>query len=447
MANGVLRAGRTLVLLLLSACIVFGPATRVQAASIVQEREAAPDARLQSRIGSLKSFFANGGDFDASFTEQFRRQVPEARWRALAAQVVAAIGAPVGVEEQTAAGPHGATLRYGFERGIATIRIAIEPDGQGRIAGLLIVNTEPRGDTAVRIAADVAGLPGAAGLFVQRLDDASLPPVIDQAGDRAGPIGSAFKLWVLAEAARQVAEGKRRWNDVLPLGERSLPSGVTQSWPPGSPVTLHTLAVQMISISDNTATDTVIAALGRAQVDAIPALAGVRDSGRTLPVLTTLEAFRLKALAKQGLVPAGWDRMTPDARRNLMAEQSAALKTAPVTASMFSQGPLRTDIEWFASPADMARTLDWLRRNGGPEAMAILAVNPGTGVADRFEWVGFKGGSEPGVLSLNYLVRTKSGQWFAVTGQWHNPGGEVSEARFAAIMNRALTLIGRLVQP
>jgi beta-lactamase class A len=402
---------------------------------------------LDRRIEQLSALFTGGGDFDASFTEPFRAQVPEPRWRALAAQVVAAIGAPTGVEERTPAGPNGATLRYGFERGIATIRIAVEPDGAGRIAGLLIVNTEPRGDTAARIAADVAGLPGTAGLIVRRLDGGTTAPVIDQAGDRAGPIGSAFKLWVLAEAVRQIDGGQRRWTDVLRLGERSLPSGVTQGWPPGSPATLHTLAVQMISISDNTATDTLMGALGRARVDAVPAALGVRDPDRTLPVLTTLEAFRLKALSRQGAVPAGWDALTPDARRRWIAQQSGALRAAVVTASLFNDGPVRTDIEWVASPADMARTLDWFRRRANAEAMAILAVNPGTAIADRFDWVGFKGGSEPGVLSLNYLVRTKSGHWFAVTGQWHNATDGVDEARFMAIINRALTLISRPVQP
>ncbi|WP_448660120.1 serine hydrolase [Sphingomonas sp. CJ99] len=402
---------------------------------------------LDRRIALLDALFTGGGDYASTFTEAFRAEVPEARWRALAAQVVAAIGAPTGVESREEEGPNGARLRFGFERGIASLRIAVEPGDQGRISGLLITNTEPRNDSADRIVADVAGLPGAAGIAVWRLDGVRPEPLLAHAADRAGPIGSAFKLWVLAELSRQVAAGERRWADVVPLGQPSLPSGVTQDWPAASPVTLHTLAVQMISISDNTATDTLIDALGRARIDAMVGRAGVADADRTLPLLTTMEAFRLKALARASEVPERWDTLAPAARRQLIQDRSARLASTRFDGTLFADGPLRTDIEWIASPADMARTLDWLRRNGGQETMAILAVNPGTGVADRFEWVGFKGGSEPGVLSLNYLVRTKSGQWFAVTGQWHNPGGEVSEARFAAIMNRALTLISRPVQP
>ena len=50
----------------------------------------------------------------------------------------------------------------------------------------------------------------------------------------------------------------------------SLPSGITQSWPAGSPVTLQTLATLMISISDNTATDTLVT-LERRKLDAFVA--------------------------------------------------------------------------------------------------------------------------------------------------------------------------------
>ena len=38
---------------------------------------------------------------------------------------------------------------------------------------------------------------------------------------------------------------------------------MAQDWPKGAPVTLHTLATLMISISDNTATDQLIAIVGR----------------------------------------------------------------------------------------------------------------------------------------------------------------------------------------
>ena len=69
-------------------------------------------------------------------------------------------------------------------------------------------------------------------------------------------IGSAFKLYVLAELVRAVNDGERQWADVVALDSdvMSGPSGVLQGWPTGTPMTLQTLATLMIYISDNTAT-------------------------------------------------------------------------------------------------------------------------------------------------------------------------------------------------
>ena len=51
--------------------------------------------------------------------------------------------------------------------------------------------------------------------------------------------------------------------------------------------------------------------------------------------------------------------------------------------ALFADGkPVLIDrLEWFASPADLARVMGWLNAHrttvGGKEAMRILAINPG----------------------------------------------------------------------
>ena len=50
---------------------------------------------------------------------------------------------------------------------------------------------------------------------------------------------------------------------------RSLPSGITQDWAPGTPASLEQLATLMISISDNTATDALMGLIGRERLEAI----------------------------------------------------------------------------------------------------------------------------------------------------------------------------------
>ena len=43
-----------------------------------------------------------------------------------------------------------------------------------------------------------------------------------------------------------------------------------------------------------------------------------------------------------------------------------------------------------------------------------------------------KGGSEPGVLNLTWLVRNRAGTWHVVTGSWNNPAAPLEEHRLAA---------------
>ncbi|ODP36959.1 hypothetical protein BFL28_04180 [Sphingomonas turrisvirgatae] len=421
------------------ALCLLAPLT-VQAQAQAPTAAAQPAAGLQARIDALPAMLNGTGDYDGYFADTFKAAVPRAQWNALLAQIRAQHGAAVKVEGVTATTPYSAEVKLGFEKSVATIALNADPAPPHRIAGMLIRSIEPRGDTVVRIADDFRKLPGKAAFGVYALGAAAPTSVAELGGTDALPIGSAFKLWILAEAARQTAAGTRRWDDVVPLGERSLPSGVMQRWPAGAPVTLHTLATQMISISDNTATDTLLNLLGRDRVDAMVAAAGVANPAATLPVLGTMEAFRLKSPANAALA-AGWTQATPDQRRHILRDNAARLAATRVEPGMFGDKPVAQQIEWFASPADMARTMDWLRRNGGEQALAILAVNPGTASAALFDYIGFKGGSEAGVIFGAFLVRTRAGNWYAVTGGWTRRDAQVDNAAFLALMTRLLATV------
>jgi hypothetical protein len=191
----------------------------------------------------------------------------------------------------------------------------------------------------------------------------------------------------------------------------------------------------MISISDNTATDTLIGVLGRSQVDAMAA-----RFGATGPVLTTREAFAIKADPAR---IAAWKGADATGRRALLAAQGRAMATQRIDPMMFSSGPIANDsVEWFAAPRDMARLLAHLR-DAGPVVRGIMGVNPGIdpATAARFRYVGFKGGSEPGVITLNLLAQAQDGRWYAVVGDWHRPDAAVDDAAFVALVSRALALV------
>lgn len=54
--------------------------------------------------------------------------------------------------------------------------------------------------------------------------------------------------------------------------------------------------------------------------------------------------------------------------------------------------------------------------NKAGTARQILARNPGVLLyPSQFPYVGYKVGSEPGVLSLNWLLQRQDGRWFVVS--------------------------------
>ncbi|WP_174298957.1 serine hydrolase [Sphingomonas bacterium] len=399
---------------------------------------------LPSRVRQLVPLLA-GRDVPDYLAPAFTAQVSPAQLAAVTAQLRETLGEPDAIVATRPDSAWSATLTVGYARGTATVRIALDPIAEHRVVGLLVTGTTQANDTLERLTADFRALPGSGGFGIYRLGSGAgggdPVPLAQWRGEAGAPVGSSFKLWLLAEAVRQVAAGRHRWTDVVPLGAPSLPSGITQNWPAGTPMTLQGLATLAISISDNTTADTLLRVLGRGRVDALATRLRWCEPGRTLPVLSTREAFAIKL---DPALRAAWLRGDRDARMRLLADDAATIEAAPLPAEAFAGGAVAAEtVEWFAAPVAMARTLDWLRLHGDAAAQAIMGVNPGTDPATSglFDRIGFKGGSEPGVVAMNWLVRTKDGRWLAVAGNWH--GDAVKPLTFATLMNRALALAAR----
>jgi len=230
---------------------------------------------------------------------------------------------------------------------------------------------------------------------------------------RPHPLGSAFKLYVLGALADAVATGAAGWQERLAIRDdwKSLPSGVLQTRPAGTRLSLTEYARYMISISDNTAADHLIHRLGRPRVETSLVRLGNADPHASLPFLTTRELFALKGYD----YPTGatrYRRATVSARRARLAE----LDRVDLDRISAWKAPRQLDaIEWYGSPLDMARALGGLwhryRRAGMAPIGAVMSVNDGGIGLDpaRYPTVWFKGGSEPGVLTLTYLSRTADG--------------------------------------
>lgn len=429
---------KALVLALAALIAVPGAAIAQPAPAATEATAQTPlEARADQVIGVINGTVAP----DAVLSEAFLAAVPPAQLKSVSASLTAQFGQAVAVDLLDPRDGTRAVLHVRFERGLAKGSIAIAPDEGNRVSELLFTAFDSlavAGDTPAAITADLAALPGSVNAWFAPLDGGA--PTIIIGAEKPLALGSTFKLYVLAALAEDVKADRRKWTDVAALSEKSYPSGRLQNWPQGAPLTLHSLASLMISISDNTATDQLIAVLGKARILKLMMDSGHADPGANDPFLTTRELFMMKGGpdSRVAAYRAG-DAAVRSAILDSLANQTVSLDA--VNAG-FAAGPKALDIEWFASPADLAKLLAYMRRTADPAGFEIMAINPSATPAILANWnyLGFKGGSEPGVINLTWLLTDKAGRDHLLTLGWNNPAAAVDEGKLETIAQRILLL-------
>jgi beta-lactamase family protein/uncharacterized protein len=327
--------------------------------------------------------------------------------------------------------------------GSSQLQVSMAVDSAGLISGLLLQPSgtpptmPPVPTTWAGVDSQVRSVAPQVRMLVAKVSGNMCQPVQAIDAGTPAPLGSAFKLYVLDALARAVASGKVSWNQQLTVTSqlKSLPSGELQNDPDGTRVTVRQAAADMISISDNTAANLLMALLGRAAVEAAAADSGMADTGLDVPFLTTRELFALKLIDWPRLADS-YLAQTPAGRQSMLTSTVDRVPYSALTAVNPAAwtGPRDIDsLEWFASPTDICRvyaSLAALARqpNLAPVA-SVLQINNGGMTLDSSQWrsVWFKGGSEPGVLTLNYLATTRGGQTYVVSVLAENPKASLSE--------------------
>ncbi|HEY0598203.1 serine hydrolase [Sphingopyxis sp.] len=430
----------------IAAAIVLG--TPSPAFAVQPPEAAAPAAQtaFDRRAAQLVDLFAGKIAFADYFAPSFQAAVPEPRFDEFSAGLIAQYGQPVAVDKVTATGDRSGTVLLRFEKGVATVVLDVGTAADERVTGLRVTGVAVTNDSLDKVAAEIAALPGQAGFLVAELGEAGIRPLAASNADRQFAIGSTIKLYILDELAAQVAGGKRKWSDVVPLSHFSFSSAGTANWPAETPVTLQTLANWMISVSDNGSTDTLIHLLGRAPIEARMRAAGHSDPSRNIPMLTTVEAFALKGNNFSDLRPL-FIKGDDAAQRQLIESNRSRLTLANVDGVSFTDGPRFIDsLEWFASPNDIARLMVDLRARRSKTLLEAMAINNGVGPVAAADWtyLGYKGGSENGVLSMSLLGQRKTdGKWFVVTASWNNPDANVDTGPLIGLVTRLLALAAK----
>lgn len=370
---------------------------------------AQPHTATLQRLNQATSLLGGSAPqkLDTVFSADFLQKVPPMQLRMGLAPLIKKYGACESATVVSQQSPFAVKAEAVSDSGyVYPITLTVSPAPPHLIIGFFIATPFQRSVSLESIVRDVAALPGRASITVY--DVLADTVIIEHRGDDRLPIGSTFKLYVLGALQSQIAAGRRSWSDVITLDSawHSLPSGVLHTWPHGVPMTLHTLATQMISISDNTATDHLIHIVGRSTVEDIQTTLGHGDPSRNVPFRTTMEAFR--------------EKYGPDG-------------------TMISDQPVLVDsVEWFASTAELCKAMAYFYHQAkgslSDPVLQIMAVNPGINLSrDAWPYVGYKGGSEPGTINMTYLAQSAKGRWYAASVTWTQLHSTVDVAQVAAI--------------
>lgn len=373
----------------------------------------APSANVaQSRIDTM---LRTGHADPAWFSDVFLAQASAAQVDAAIASLTPSLGTYQSLAPT--ANPNRFIARFG--KGTAVVFIHF--DAQGRIDGLFFKPAAASLDDALKT---LAAFPGSVSYVVQQGGGTTRAAFHD---DALLAVGSTFKLAVLNGLLDEIRNGRRHWSEVVPLnaGWKSIPTGVLQNWPAGTPITLATYATEMISISDNTAADSLIHIAGR---NAIAPYAG-----GNAPFLTTREMATLKS--SEGARFRGM-YLTVDsaAGRASVLRQIDALPVPP--ADTFDMTPLAA-IEWHYTVRDLCRLMERVA------SLPLMSVNPGLADPSDFPHVAYKGGSDGGVLNFTTAVTTRRGTRFCFSATV-NSTAAVDQSAFAVQYGAALRALAGL---
>lgn len=346
------------------------------------------------------------------FAEVFLEQVPAGEVAAVFAQLRG--GGPF-VVEGYAGTEDAAQLPLAGAADRLLLHVGTEPDGRMNLLFFEAATPVPEVGSLDELESAVADLGIEASLLIA--DGETCEPVRAREADVPRPVGSVFKLYVLDAVRQAVADGELGWEDTVTVTDdlRSLPTGRLQDEPAGHEVSVREAAELMIAISDNTATDLLVDAVGRDTVEAAVARLGHHEPELLTPLPMTREMFQLaftdRDLREQWSGAAG-----PEERSEILAElPGGAVEVDPALAQDVVW-PL--GIDWFATAEDVCRAHVGLR--DVPEAGAvaeILALNPGIAPSEGWDYVGYKGGAMVGEVAGSWYLEDETGESYVVVVQ------------------------------
>lgn len=280
---------------------------------------------------------------------------------------------------------------------------------------------------------------------VSRVDDGNCSTVAGANTELSLPLASIFKLYVLLAVADAVKAGTLEWDDQLTITEeaKAVGSARLEELPPGAHVSVRKAAQEMISASDNMATDLLIARLGPGAVERALVTAGHHDPASMTPFPTMHELFSI-GWGKPDLREQ-WKHATPQVRAQLLQQT----KSRP-----YEPDPVRTNTpaseygaEWYGSASDICRVHAALQAAAVDEAAPvrdILSAIPGISLDEsKWSYIGAKGGNLPGDLTFSWYAIDRTGQPWVVSFQlnWPRFRSQTAAGWLLSVAQRTFDLI------
>ena len=387
-----------------------GSATSSEAPSTPPVTEL-PDGELGEGVAWVLDAVDEDGEVDPQqvrqrFSAEFVAQLPPRQVVATFAQVREL--APFEVVEVAPVVEQGAGQAVALRlRGSEPVVMELSVDGDGRISGLRFrpdPEAEPPAsyDSLDEMSADLAEL-GTVQAYAGRIEAGGCTTTYEDPGSsEPAPSGSVFKLVVLSAVVSAVADDVLAWTDELKVTAalKSLPSGQLQDRPDGTRVTVREAARLMIAVSDNTAADLLMDAVGPERLASVVRELRLSDPSFR-PMLDTRQFF----LLGWGERAEDWASAGPERRARILRELPGDLSgvdPASVTTPVWQDG-----IDWFLTGEEVCRVYARLAEQSTTSAGAPVAgiLDPGRRLPGAEDVpLAYKGGSAPGVVALTYMV-------------------------------------------
>ncbi len=273
-------------------------------------------------------------------------------------------------------------------------------------------------------------------------------------GNTTRATASIFKTWVLGGVGRAIARNTLASADMLPMVATELaPGGVINIEPVGTPFSVRELAILMMGISDNTATDLLHEEIGRDLIEQVVVDFGVAQPGTLIPFLGISEQFHV---FRSFDLPTAQSYVNGTEAFQEQFLQERIVPLGPITTYPYFHTQLLTTGTWHASPFDICRAFGALRRlPQGSEAIEVVDAALGAsaaqpGVRNAWDRVWYKGGSlsvtanDFNVLTHAWMLENAGEDPYVVIALSNAPAGGINQFFVQSITGRLLALMSQM---